>query len=137
MRKSTLFLFAALFSFVLGVSGLSRAEEAAQSPSPAADSECPHKKKGEGGDKIECPHMKGKAGDCPCQHESVPKEGMKDCAKDCPHKAKGDCSCAKGGEAPADCPCQAKGVKGKAEKKVKADRKEPAKGQTAEKVEAK
>lgn len=123
MRKSTLILFAALFSFVLGAPGLSRAEEAAKSPPPAADSECPHMKKGEGGDKMECPHMKGKAGDCPCKKDGA----TKDCAKDCPHKAKGDCPCAKGGEAPADCPCHAKGAKGKAAKKVKADKKEEAK----------
>jgi hypothetical protein len=126
MRKLTLFLSAIVFSFVLGASGLSRAEEAAKSP-PAAGPECPHMKKGEGGEKKECPHMK--AGDCPCQHEG----GMKDCAKDCPHKAKGDCPCAKDDAAPADCPCRGKGGKGKG----KSEKKEaPAKKETAEKKEA-
>jgi hypothetical protein len=124
MRKVTLFLSAALFSFVLGVSGLARAEEAAKSPPPAAGPACPHMKKGEGGEKKDCSHAKGD--DCPCKHEGA----MKDCAKDCPHKAKGDCPCAKGGEAPADCPCQGKGDKGKAKGKVK-----PEKKATAEKKE--
>ena len=130
MKKSLLFLSALLFSFVLGVSGLARAEEAAKAPPPAAGAECPHMKKGEGGEKVECPYakgggdgkmkcphakngeMKGEGGDCPCKHEGA----MKDCAKDCPHKAKGDCPCAKGGDVPADCPCHGKGDKAKGEK---------------------
>ena len=120
MRTLTLILSAVLFSFVLGVSGLSRAEEAAKVPPPAAGAECPHMKKGEGGDMKNCPHMKG--GDCACKHEGD-------------HKAKGDCPCAKGGEAPADCPCHGKGGKGgmggkgkmKAEKKETSQKKEESK----------
>jgi hypothetical protein len=125
MRRLPLFLSAALFSFVLGLSGLTRGEEAAQSPPPAASPECPHMKKGDGTEKKDCPHMKD--GDCPCKHPGAGK----DCAKDCPHKAKGDCPCAKGGEAPADCPCHGKGDKGKGkakpEKKETTEKKEGAK----------
>jgi len=128
MRKLTLFLSAAVFSFVLGVSGLSSAEEEAAKSPPAASAECPHMKKGEGGEKKECPHMK--AGDCPCQHEG----STKDCAKDCPHKAKGDCPCAKGSQAPADCPCRGKGKgKGKPERKEAPEKKETAETKEAAK----
>jgi hypothetical protein len=147
MRKSILILSALLFMLGVGVPGVARAEEPAKAP--AAGPDCPYKKQGKDGGaicphagkgqaagaeagkvacphgkagpdgKMKCPHaMKGEMqGDCPCKHAGA----MKDCAKDCPHKAKGDCPCAKDGGVPADCPCHGKGkhAKGKVRGKGK------------------
>jgi hypothetical protein len=92
-------LLVAVFSFVLGLAGTIRAEEAAKtSTAPAA--ECPHMKamreaqeQGKGG---ECPHMKdGKPCDCP--HHKGMTEGKE--GGGCPHMKDGK---------PCDCPhCKA------------------------------
>lgn len=99
-------LLVAVFSFVLGLAGTVRAEEAAKT-STAPVAECPHMKamreaqeQGKGGG---CPHMKdGKPCDCP--HHQGMKDGKE--GGGCPHMKDGKpCDCPHGKGMKDDKPC--------------------------------
>jgi hypothetical protein len=117
------FLFIALVTFIVGLGGAVRADEAAKAPAPSGG-ECPHMKamreaQEQGKEVSGCPHMKdGKPCDCP-NHQAAKdgkdgKEGggcphMKDGKEGggCPHmkdgKEGGACPHMKDGK-PCDCP---------------------------------